>query len=72
MTHRTISLVTENDKHGSQHMAYKTLKFSKSKEWDTANINAIKKKQWIKHYKKLWFNEERTIVETEDIMNSVK
>lgn len=46
----------ENDVHGRQNVAYKIMNHLKSEEKDTAELNVIKKDDWIKYYKDLLYD----------------
>ena len=46
----------EHDVHGRQTMAYKFIRNLNNDERDRANIDTIEVKEWINHYRNLWFN----------------
>ncbi|XP_054708323.1 uncharacterized protein LOC129218133 [Uloborus diversus] len=48
--------VVENDVHGRQTLAYKILRKLNKEERDNAYINIIKTKEWIDHYRNLWYS----------------
>jgi hypothetical protein len=46
----------ENDIHGRQTLAYKVMRYLNSNERDTAKLDIIQEKEWIEHYKNLWYD----------------
>lgn len=50
----------EQDVHGEQRNAYRTMKYLNQDEKDSMNMNTnfISKQAWINHYKPLWTNDE--------------
>lgn len=53
----------ENDIHGRQEIAYKIMRHLNTEEKDNAELNIIKEKGWLEHYRKLWYDPE---IEEED------
>lgn len=46
----------ENDVHGRQTVAFKTMKYLNQSEKESASINTITLEQWKQHYKSLWYD----------------
>jgi hypothetical protein len=52
---RFIAMI-ENDVHGRQTLAYKVMRYLNSEERDTAKLDIIQEKEWMEHYKYLWYD----------------